>query len=96
MSKYTKMHDDIDEVFLALVYIDTIEDMQDFANDLFTQKEIHAISQRWKVVRMLHAGISYSAIISSTGMSSTTIARLANALKKRGGGFDRMLEKMDK
>lgn len=87
-------NNDIDEVLMALVYIDNLKDMQNYTNDLFTEGELMTMAMRWKAVRMLRAGIVYTKIIYMTNMSSATVARLARLLKRRAGGFNRMLEEM--
>jgi len=96
MKKINKrqLDEDIDEVLMALVYIDNLKDMQNFSNDLFTEGELSIIAMRWKAVRMLRAGIVYTKVVETTGMSSATIARLSKLLSRRAGGFANMLEKM--
>ncbi len=92
----TRLNEDIDEVLMALVYVDNLKDMQNFTSDLFTEGEIRTIAARWKAVRMLRAGIVYSKIEKATNMSSATIARLAKLLKRRAGGFSNMLREMSR
>ncbi len=88
------LDEDVDEVLMALVYIDNLKDMDNFTADLLTQVELETIARRWKAVRMLKVGIPYSKVEDATGMSSATIARLAKMLKKRSGGFVSMLNEM--
>ncbi|MCD5384359.1 MAG: YerC/YecD family TrpR-related protein [Candidatus Pacebacteria bacterium] len=88
------INEDIDELLLALVYIDNLKDMDNFISDLLTDTELEVATMRWKAVRMLTAGITYTKIGKSTGMSSATIARISKLLKKRTGGFKNMLLKM--
>jgi len=89
-----QLDDDIDEVLMALVYIEDLKDMQNFTNDLFTNKELETIAMRWKAIRMLRTGIVYTKVAKATGMSSATISRLAKLLGNRAGGFNNMLEQM--
>ncbi len=89
-----QLNDDIDEILMALVYIEDLKDMQNFTNDLFTNKELETIAMRWKAVRMLRAGIVYTKVAKATGMSSATISRLAKLLSNRVGGFNNMFEQM--
>ena len=49
--------------------------------------------KRWKVARMLSDGISYTQIVKETGMSSTTIARIAKWLNSGMNGYKLMLDK---
>lgn len=58
-----------------------------FLRDLMTDTELAEISERWRVARLLDAGRSYSQIIDETGLSSTTIARVAGGLKNGAGGY---------
>ena len=90
------VNEDIDEVLMALVYIDNLKDMDNFVADLLTQVELQTIARRWKAVRMLKVGISYRKVEEATSMSSATISRLAKMLKKRSGGFATMLTEMGK
>lgn len=90
----TQINEDVDEVLMALVYVDNLKEMQNFSSDLLTDKELTTIAARWKAVRMLKAGIVYSRVAKATGMSSATIARLAKLLRKRAGGFSSMLVQM--
>jgi len=89
-----QLEEDIDEVLMALVYIDNLKDMQNFSNDIFTDSELKALAMRWKAVRMLRADIVYTKVAKATGMSSATIARLAKLLRNRAGGFSNMLREM--
>ncbi len=98
MTKINKsqLNEDIDEVLMALVYIDNLKDMQNFSSDLLTDRELKTVAMRWKAVRMLQAGMVYSKVVKSTNMSSATIARVAKLLKRRAGGFSNMLIEMSK
>jgi TrpR-related protein YerC/YecD len=89
-----QLTEDVDEVLMALVYIDNLKNMQNFADDIFTTRELETIAMRWKAVRMLRAGIVYTKIVDATGMSSATVARLAKLMNRRVGGFNAMLEQM--
>ncbi len=89
-----QLDEDIDEVLMALAYIDNLKDMRNFTNDLFTDSELKTMAMRWKAVRMLRAGITYTKITKMTGMSSATIALLAKKLGRRSGGFSNLLIEM--
>jgi len=88
------INEDVDELLMALVYIDNLKDMDSFITDLLMDSELEAATMRWKAVRMLSAGIPYSKIEKATSMSSATVARLSKLLKRRTGGFKNMLLKM--
>jgi len=70
------------ELALALTQLDTAEDMERFLIDLCTPAELRALSERWHVAQLLdQTDASYREINSITGVSTTTIGRVARFLK---------------
>lgn len=66
----------------ALSSIENTELMEKFLIDLCTPAELRALSERWHVARLLDKGEqSYRDINAETGVSTTTIARVARFLK---------------
>lgn len=66
----------------ALTSIKTDEEMERFLVDLCTPAELRALSERWHVAQMLDAGQqSYRDINALTGVSTTTIGRVARFLR---------------
>lgn len=78
---------DIDELFQAILTLRTTDEAKAFFRDLLTESEIREVAKRWKAARMLAAGIPYTHIIDETGLSSTTVARVAQWVKKGTGGY---------
>ena len=70
------------------------QEMAAFLRDLLTIDEIKDFSRRLKVAQMLDEGISYKKIEAETGMSSTTIARIAKFFRGNFGGYRLVLDKM--
>lgn len=60
---------------------------ENFLRDLMTEKEIKEFAKRFKAAEMLTNKISYSIIEKETGLSSTTVARVAKWLKGKNGGY---------
>ncbi len=57
-------------------------EMKNFLIDLCTPSELRALSERWHVAQILDAGEnSYREINALTGVSTTTIGRVARFLK---------------
>lgn len=67
--------------------------MINFLKDLCTVDELTSMEGRWEVVEMLHAGKTYREIAKKTGVSTTTVTRVAQALKHGAGGYQAMLKK---
>ena len=66
----------------ALVSIDCPEEMGRFLTDLCTPAEMRALSERWHVCQLLEQGeTSYRDISAKTGVSTTTIGRVARFLR---------------
>lgn len=66
----------------ALTSVKSAEEMERFLVDLCTPAELRALAERWHVAKMLDAGDqSYRDINALTGVSTTTIGRVARFLK---------------
>jgi TrpR-related protein YerC/YecD len=58
-----------------------------FLEDLCTPAELEAMADRWRVVPLLLDGIAYREIHDRTGVSVTTIGRIARCLDLGAGGY---------
>jgi TrpR-related protein YerC/YecD len=79
------------EAFLSL---ENIGEAQAFLRDLMTEDEIKEFANRLKAARMLLEKIPYSAIIKTTGLSSTTVARVSKWLNSPLGGYKTILNRL--
>ena len=62
--------------------IESSQEMNSFLTDLCTPAELRALSERWHVAKILDSNEkSYRQINSETGVSTTTIARVARFLR---------------
>jgi|ERR1700740_3096973 TrpR-related protein YerC/YecD len=71
----------------ALAALKTPEEVRAFLRDLCTPTEIQAMADRWAVVEPLERGLSYREIHKLTGVSLTTIGRVARFLTSGNGGY---------
>lgn len=64
--------------------------------DLCTPTEIRTLAERWHVARLLDGtGLSYREIHDATGVSTTTVVRVARFLREeRNGGYRRAIDSM--
>lgn len=85
---------DIDDLYGAIVHLQSVEESRKFFRDLLTETEINELAERWRTARMLAQGIPYSQIEKETGLSSRTIARVHKWLKKGTGGYLMMLRRL--
>ncbi len=67
----------------ALQSVNDIAEMERFLVDLCTPAELRALSERWYVAKLLDKGaLSYREINAKTGVSTTTIGRVARFLNE--------------
>jgi len=86
---------DIDDLYVAVTRLESLEECRKFLRDLLTETEIREFAERWKVARMLAQGIPYTTIEEETGLSSRTIARVHKWLKQGKGGYTLMLKRLE-
>lgn len=81
----------------ALLAPDSAGDMARLLADLCTPAEIRSLAERWHVARLLAAGeLSYREIHDATGVSTTTIVRVARFLKgEPHGGYRTALGRLE-
>ncbi|MBI5728496.1 MAG: helix-turn-helix domain-containing protein [Candidatus Magasanikbacteria bacterium] len=58
-----------------------------FLRDLCTLEELAELSRRWQAVQLLHDGLPYRAVAKRTGLSTTTVTRIAHWLHHGEGGY---------
>lgn len=76
----------------ALAGMSRPQDVAAFLVDLCTPAEIEAMADRWKVVPLLVDGVPYREIHDRTGVSVTTIGRVARSLEHGAGGYAAALQ----
>ncbi|MCL1808963.1 MAG: YerC/YecD family TrpR-related protein [Clostridiales bacterium] len=85
---------DIDELFKAVLLLKDEEDCYRFFEDICTINEIHAISQRLEVAKMLSEKKTYSYIENKTGASTATISRINKCLVYGADGYQRIIARL--
>ena len=83
-------------LYEAIASIHTADQAKAFLEDLCTPTELQALVDRWLVVPHLLAEKPYRAIHQETGVSVTTIGRVARALNLGTGGYKKVFEQMKK
>ena len=71
----------------AIAALRTPEECRAFLRDLCTPAEIQAMADRWAVVEWLRRGTPYREIHRLTGVSVTTIGRVARFVAAGNGGY---------
>jgi TrpR-related protein YerC/YecD len=73
---------------VAISLLRTPEECRAFLKDLCTPAELQAMADRWTVVDYLKRGLPYRRIHQLTGVSVTTIGRVARFLAEGHGGYE--------
>ena len=77
----------------ALLSLKTEKDMLNFLRDVHTLEELEEIANRWAIVQLLEKGIPYREIAKKTGVSTTTVTRIAHWLNHGEGGYQELVDK---
>jgi TrpR-related protein YerC/YecD len=85
-----------DDLFRAVLALQSEEECYRFFEDLMTIKELQAIAQRWEVARMLHHGKTYHEIAAVTKASAATISRINKCLLYGAEGYRTILQRLEK
>lgn len=82
--------------FEAIAAIRSSKEAENFLEDLCTPAEIQAMADRWLTVGLIKAGKAYRKIQEETGISSTTVGRVARCLSMGTGGYSLIYERLKK
>jgi TrpR-related protein YerC/YecD len=73
----------------------TPEELRAFLRDLCTPAELQAMADRWAVVECLRQDLPYREIHRITGVSLTTIGRVARYLAAGAGGYALAVKRLE-
>ena len=86
---------DTKELFEAILQLESTDECKKFFRDLCTISEIDAMTERYKVAKMVDEGIPYREISKKLGSSTATITRVAHWLHHGKGGYKLVLERLE-
>lgn len=76
-----------DALFGAVISLKNVAECRNFFKDLCTPAELQALVDRWQVVELLEQDLPYRRIHDLTGVSVTTVGRVARFLSDGFGGY---------
>lgn len=82
------------ELFKAILSLENAQELRAFFTDLCTPAELEAMTDRWSVVPLLDQGVPYREISQQTGVSVTTVGRVARCLMHGDGGYRTAIERL--
>ena len=83
-----------DALFGAINSLKNNDECRSFFRDLCTPAELQALVDRWQVVELLVQDLPYRQIHDMTGVSVTTIGRVARFLSDGFGGYETALRRV--
>ena len=81
-------------LYRAVLALESATECRQFFEDLCTPAELEALVDRWAVVGYLQDGLPYRQIHELTGVSVTTIGRVARFLTAGNGGYQTVLKRL--
>src|SRR5688572_16227337 len=78
----------------AVLTLRTPEECRAFFRDLCTPAELQAMADRWAAVEALQRGLPYREVYKLTGVSVTTVGRVARYLTAGNGGYALAAERL--
>ena len=95
MKRRDNVHEDLDnKLYNAILLLKTPQECKDFFTDLCTPAELEALGDRWEVAQLLAGNMPYRAISEKTGVSVTTVTRVARSLFHGNNGYKTILERL--
>jgi|GEM_PF-3402497 len=84
------------QLYAAIALLKTSKEARQFFQDLCTPAELQAMADRWQVVALIKAGKPYRQIYDETGVSMTTVGRVARCITFGEGGYNLIYERSEK
>ena len=82
-------------LFAAVLTLKSVDECRAFFRDLCTPAELQAMADRWSVVEYLRKGLPYREIHKLTGVSVTTIGRVARFVAAGNGGYALVADRIE-
>jgi len=87
-------NDEIDELYNAIMSLESREECYQFFDDLCTFGEIKAMAQRFRVAKLLTEGKTFTQISEEVGASSATITRVNKCITYGSEGYKLVLDRL--
>ena len=81
-----------DALYDAITSLEDVHQCRNFLKDLCSPAELQALVDRWRVAELLQENLPYRRINELTGISVTTIGRVARCLSDGFGGYQAALK----
>ncbi len=86
----------LDDFFDAVLMLKDRDECYKFFEDVCTVRELHSITQRLEVAKLLKIRKTYNEIEKETGASTATISRVNRSLNYGAEGYELVLDQLIK
>lgn len=86
----------LEVLYQAILSLNTMEECYEFFEDLCTMKEIADMAQRIEAANMLLKGCTYEQIVKNVEISTATISRINRCIQYGSGGYEKILNRIQK
>lgn len=93
--KEFKFNKKTNNLFTAIIGLQSIKEAECFFRDLCTIEEIRDMAERFEIARLVDQGFSYRTIATNLKTSTTTVSRVASWLSNGKGGYRTALNKIN-
>ena len=85
-----------EDLYAAILSLDTLDEVRSFFHDLCTPAELEGLVDRWRVAQMLVQNMPYRQIAAETNVSTATIVRVARVLNNGNDGYRTIMRRQGK
>ena len=85
-----------EDLYAAILQLQTVEEVESLFFDLCTPAELEGIVDRWRVAQMLVRKMPYRQIAAETNVSTATIVRVARFLNNGNDGYRTIMRRLGK
>ncbi|AEI36102.1 MULTISPECIES: YerC/YecD family TrpR-related protein [Francisella] len=96
MSEIKNNEENLHDLYEVFTNFDSVEEAKLFLEDLCTPVDLMAMAARWRVVKELKKDKPYRQIHAETGVSLTTISRVARCLSYGTNGYNTIYNKTNR
>lgn len=87
--------DELDELFGCILSLNNVDECYQFFEDICTVNELHSISQRLQVAKLLYQKKTYVEVEKATKASTATISRINKFVNYGSNGYQLALDRMN-
>lgn len=92
MSRNSIFLEELEEISQNIKTLAHENDIRDFILEMHTQSELETLSKRWRILKMLKAGITQREIAKTLGVSLCKVTRGAKLLKDENSAIGKLIK----